>query len=122
MLLQVNRLQDTSRIRTVLSKTEGTDHQDEGVQNFGCCGCPFPHSFPQSDLVLKDDLSSQVESSVGPDEALWTLLDEMDDAPKGGGGLVRGFWQEAMVLCSRLQLAAPTGRSPFAALPFPFLQ
>ena len=27
-----------------------------------------------------------------------------------------------MVLCSRLQLAAPTGRSPFAALPFPFLQ
>ena len=34
----------------------------------------------------------------------------------------RGFWQEAMVLCSRLQLAAPTGRSPFAALPFPFLQ
>ena len=36
-----------------------------------------------------------------------------------GGG---GFWQEAMVLCSRLQLAAPTGRSPFTALPFPFLQ
>ena len=25
---------------------------------------------------------------------------------KQGGG---GFWQEAMVLCSRLQLAAPTG-------------
>ena len=37
----------------------------------------------------------------------------------GRGG---GFWQEAMVLCSRLQLAAPTGRSPFAALPSPFLQ
>ena len=35
---------------------------------------------------------------------------------------MRGFWQEAMALYSRLQLAAPTGRSPFAALPFPFLK
>ena len=30
---------------------------------------------------------------------------------------VWGFWHDAMVCCSRLQLAAPTGRSPFAALP-----
>ena len=28
-----------------------------------------------------------------------------------------GFWHDAMVCWSRLQLAAPTGRSPFAALP-----
>ena len=37
---------------------------------------------------------------------------------KRGGGV----WHDAMVCCSRLQLAAPTGRSPFAALsldPFP---
>ena len=58
--------------------------------------------------------------------AFWTPLDvgsqaqtllALPAAPGGGGGLAR-----AMVLCSRLQLAAPTGRSPFAALPFPFLQ
>ena len=42
--------------------------------------------------------------------------------PQGVDIVGGGFWQEAMVLCSRLQLAAPTGRSPFAALPFPFLQ
>jgi hypothetical protein len=37
---------------------------------------------------------------------------------KRGGGV----WHDAMVCCSRLQLAAPTGPSPFAALsldPFP---
>ena len=33
----------------------------------------------------------------------------------GGGG-----WHDAMVYCSRLQRAAPTGRSPFAALPLAF--
>ena len=27
------------------------------------------------------------------------------------------FWHGALVFCSRLQLAAPIGRSPFAALP-----
>ena len=30
-----------------------------------------------------------------------------------------GGWHEAVVSWSRLQLAAPSGRSPFAALPFP---
>ena len=30
---------------------------------------------------------------------------------------MRGFWHDAMVCCSHLQLAVPTGRSPFAALP-----
>ena len=41
-----------------------------------------------------------------------------------GGGLAQGLglgggggWHEVMVYCSRLQLAVPTGRWPFAALP-----
>ena len=47
-------------------------------------------------------------------------------SPRGGAihamrGM-RGFWQEAMVLCSCLQLAVPTCRYAFAALPFPFLR
>ena len=29
-----------------------------------------------------------------------------------------GFWHDAMVCCSRLQLAAPTGQLPFAAFPW----
>ena len=35
----------------------------------------------------------------------------------GGGGGRGGVWHVAMVYCSRLQLVAPTSRSPFAALP-----
>ena len=40
------------------------------------------------------------------------------DLEVGGGGGSRGFWHVALVYCSRLQLAAPLGGSPFA--PFPW--
>ena len=33
-------------------------------------------------------------------------------------GVSRGFWQEAMVLCSRLQLAAPTVQGGFGMTPW----
>ena len=35
----------------------------------------------------------------------------------GDQGMVSFGWHDAMVYCSRLQLAAPTGRSPSAAFP-----
>ena len=37
-------------------------------------------------------------------------------------GLGRGFGMSPWICCSRLQPAAPIGRSPSAALPFPFLE
>ena len=37
---------------------------------------------------------------------------------RGGGGDGMSPW----ICCSRLQLVVPIGRSPFAALPFPFVE
>ena len=43
--------------------------------------CPFRPCFSQMSMSLEEDSSPEAESSVGPDEAIWNVLDEMNDAP-----------------------------------------
>ena len=42
--------------------------------------CPFPPCFSQVSMSFEEDSSSEAESSVVPDEAIWNVLDETDDA------------------------------------------
>ena len=70
---------------------------------------PLPFPFPSLGLSLRRPQCPSASHHSFPSHSLSRLCQGR-------------FWQEAMVLCSRLQLASPTGRSPFAALPFPFLQ
>ena len=42
--------------------------------------CTFPTCLSQVSMSLEEDSSSEAESSVGPDEAFWNVLDETDDA------------------------------------------
>ena len=80
LLLQVNRLHnsvhydssslpDDPAVVTVQSVSAHCEH---------CC--PFPPCFSQVSMSLEEDSTSEAESSVGPDEAIWNVLDENDDA------------------------------------------
>ena len=41
--------------------------------------CSFPPCFSQVSVSLEEEDSSEADSSVGPDEPIWNVLEETDD-------------------------------------------
>ena len=62
-------LPDESAVDAVQSVSDHCEH---------CC--PFPSCFSQVSISLDEGSLSEAEFSVGPDEAIWNVLDETEDA------------------------------------------
>ena len=80
LLLQVNRLHNSVYYdSSSLPDEPAVDAVQSVCDHYEHC-CPFPPCFSQVSMGLKEDNSSEAESSVGPDDAIWNLFDETDDA------------------------------------------
>ena len=80
LLVQVNRLDNCVHCD---SDSLPDDLAVDAVQSvcYHCEHCgPFPPCFSQVSMSLEEDSSSEAESSVGPDEAIWNVLNETNDA------------------------------------------
>ena len=79
LLLQVNRLHNSVYYDSgSLFDNPTVDAVQSESDHCEPC-CPFPPCFIQMSMRLEEDSSSQAESSVSPDEAIWNVLDEKDD-------------------------------------------
>ena len=80
LLLQVNRLHNSVHYDSSLLPDDPAVDAVQSVSDHCERCCPFPPYFSQVSKSLKEDFLSEAESSVGPDEAIWNVLDETDDA------------------------------------------
>ena len=79
LLLQVNRLHNSVHYdSSSLPDHPAVDAVERVSDHCEPC-CPFPSCFSQVSMSLDEDCSSEAESSVGPDEAIWNVSDETDD-------------------------------------------
>ena len=80
LLLQGNRLHNNVHYDSrSLPEDPALDAVQSVSDNCEPC-CPFPSCLSQVSMSLEEDSWSEVESSLGPDEAIWNVLDETDDA------------------------------------------
>ena len=84
-------------------------HLFQGVTARAVCSGCFSHQSPAAGPRQCCAVGVHLTKAL-----LWGL----DSALRGGGG---GVGMSPGICCARLQPAAPIGRSPFAALPFSFL-
>ena len=80
LLLQVNRLHYSVHYDSSLLPDDPAVDAVQSVSDHCEHCCPFPPCFRQVSISLEEDSSSEAESRVGPDEAIWNVLDETDDA------------------------------------------
>ena len=79
LLLQVNRLHKVVHYESSSLLDDPAVDAVQSVSDHCERCCPFPPCFSQVTMSLEEDSSSEAESSVGPDEAIWNVLDGTDD-------------------------------------------
>ena len=80
LLLQVNRLHNSVHYDSSSLPDDPAVNAVQSASDHCERCCPFPPCFSQGSMSLEEDSSSEAESSVVPDEAIWNVLDETDDA------------------------------------------
>ena len=80
LLLQVNRLHNSVHYDSSLLLSNPAVDAVQSVSDHCEHCCHFPPCFSQVSMSLEEDSSSEAESSVGPDEAIWNVLDETEAA------------------------------------------
>ena len=78
-LLQVMRLHDSVHYDSNSLPDESAVDVVQSVSDHCEHCCPFPSCLSTVSMSLDEDSSSEAKSSVGPDEAIWNVLDETED-------------------------------------------
>ena len=79
LLLQFNRLHNSVHYDSISLPDKPAVDAVHSVSDHCEHCCPFPSCFSQVSMSLHEDSASEAESSVGPDEAIWNVLDKTDD-------------------------------------------
>ena len=74
LLLQVNRLHNSVHYESSSSPDDPAVDAVQSVSDHCEPGWPLPPCSSQMSMSLVEDSSSEAESSVGPDEAIWTPM------------------------------------------------
>ena len=107
LLLQVNRVDNSVHYDSSSLPDDPAVDAVQSVSDHSEHCCPFPPCFWQVTMSLEEDSSSEAESSVGRDEAIWNVLDEMDDATPlcySDGDLI---WVAASLFCNLTEVNVP---------------
>ena len=75
LLLQVNRLHNSVHYDSRLLPDDPAVDAVQSVSDHCEHSCPLPPCFSQVSMSLDEDSSSEAESSVGPDQAIWNVSD-----------------------------------------------
>ena len=78
VLLQANSLHHSVHYDSSLFPDDPAVNAVQSASDHCKTCCPFPPCFSQVSMSLEEDSSSEAESSVCPDEAIWNVLDETD--------------------------------------------
>ena len=80
LLLQVNRLHNSVHYHSSPLPDDPAVDAVQSVSDHCEHCCPFPPCFCQLSMSPDEDSLSEAESIVGPDEAIWNVLDVTEDA------------------------------------------
>ena len=80
LLFHVNRLHNSLHYNSSSLPDDPAMDALQSVSDHCEHCCPVPRCFSQVSMSLEEHSWSDAESSVGPDEAIWNVFEETDDA------------------------------------------